>query len=165
MYSWDKAQVVLVGNKCDLSEDRQVVIERGKRLADQLGKNQLTNRVYRGACKIRMLKLSLWMSCMCPIHLMLSRFSRQSLSVPLLSLPAIPLTTTFPNYFTKSLQVVSNKTTSQDCTAGQFELLLLPCFRLAAPNLSFMREATWFGAWKWCFDQRSRSEDVLRPIR
>jgi GTPase SAR1 family protein len=37
MYSWDNAQVVLVGNKCDLEQDRAVTQERGKRLADQLG--------------------------------------------------------------------------------------------------------------------------------
>ncbi len=37
MYSWDNAQVVLVGNKCDLEQDRVVTQERGKRLADQLG--------------------------------------------------------------------------------------------------------------------------------
>ncbi|UJR28866.1 hypothetical protein I4U23_010088 [Adineta vaga] len=38
MYSWDNAQVVLVGNKCDLEQDRAVTLERGQRLADQLGK-------------------------------------------------------------------------------------------------------------------------------
>ncbi|CAF0740646.1 unnamed protein product [Adineta steineri] len=38
MYSWDNAQVVLVGNKCDLEQDRAVSLERGQRLADQLGK-------------------------------------------------------------------------------------------------------------------------------
>ncbi|CAF0858648.1 unnamed protein product [Adineta steineri] len=37
MYSWDNAQVVLVGNKCDLDQDRAVTQERGQRLADQLG--------------------------------------------------------------------------------------------------------------------------------
>ena len=37
MHSWDNAQVVLVGNKCDLEQDRAVTYERGKRLADQLG--------------------------------------------------------------------------------------------------------------------------------
>ncbi|UJR28865.1 hypothetical protein I4U23_010088 [Adineta vaga] len=37
MYSWDNAQVVLVGNKCDLEQDRAVTLERGQRLADQLG--------------------------------------------------------------------------------------------------------------------------------
>jgi hypothetical protein len=38
MYSWDNAQVVLVGNKSDLEEERVISIERGKRLADQLGR-------------------------------------------------------------------------------------------------------------------------------
>lgn len=37
MYSWDNAQVVLVGNKSDLEHDRAVTQERGQRLADQLG--------------------------------------------------------------------------------------------------------------------------------
>ena len=37
-YSWDNAQVVLVGNKCDLEDERVVSAERGKQLADQLGK-------------------------------------------------------------------------------------------------------------------------------
>ncbi|VDI56690.1 Ras-related protein Rab-3C [Mytilus galloprovincialis] len=36
-YSWDNAQVVLVGNKCDLEDERVVSMERGKQLADQLG--------------------------------------------------------------------------------------------------------------------------------
>ena len=38
MYSWDNAQVVLVGNKSDLEDERVISIERGKRLADQLGR-------------------------------------------------------------------------------------------------------------------------------
>ena len=42
MYSWDNAQVVLVGNKSDLEEDRVISSERGKRLADQLGKECVT---------------------------------------------------------------------------------------------------------------------------
>ena len=41
MYSWDNAQVVLVGNKCDLEQERAVTQERGTRLADQLGKTSL----------------------------------------------------------------------------------------------------------------------------
>jgi GTPase SAR1 family protein len=45
MYSWDNAQVVLVGNKCDLEQDRAVTQERGKRLADQMGKFCLLNIV------------------------------------------------------------------------------------------------------------------------
>ena len=36
-YSWDNAQVILVGNKCDCDEERVVSTERGKQLADQLG--------------------------------------------------------------------------------------------------------------------------------
>lgn len=37
MYSWDNAQVVLVGNKMDLEEERVITTERGNRLAEQLG--------------------------------------------------------------------------------------------------------------------------------
>uniref|UniRef100_A0A8D2M3W8 small monomeric GTPase n=1 Tax=Zonotrichia albicollis TaxID=44394 RepID=A0A8D2M3W8_ZONAL len=36
-YSWDNAQVILVGNKCDMEDDRIVPVEKGKHLADQLG--------------------------------------------------------------------------------------------------------------------------------
>lgn len=36
-YSWDNAQVILVGNKCDMEEERVISFERGKQLADQLG--------------------------------------------------------------------------------------------------------------------------------
>ncbi|XP_063048246.1 RAB3D, member RAS oncogene family, a [Engraulis encrasicolus] len=36
-YSWDNAQVVLVGNKCDLEDDRLVPTEDGHRLASELG--------------------------------------------------------------------------------------------------------------------------------
>ena len=36
-YSWDNAQVVLVGNKSDMQNDRAVAYERGKRFAEQLG--------------------------------------------------------------------------------------------------------------------------------
>ncbi|XP_042287604.1 RAB3D, member RAS oncogene family, a isoform X1 [Thunnus maccoyii] len=36
-YSWDNAQVVLVGNKLDLEEDRQVPAEAAQRLATELG--------------------------------------------------------------------------------------------------------------------------------
>lgn len=39
-YSWDNAQVVLVGNKCDMEDERVVSYERGKQLADQLGNYQ-----------------------------------------------------------------------------------------------------------------------------
>ena len=40
MYSWDNAQVVLVGNKTDLEEERVISTERGRRLAEQLGSYQ-----------------------------------------------------------------------------------------------------------------------------
>ncbi|XP_076814644.1 ras-related protein Rab-3-like isoform X2 [Clavelina lepadiformis] len=37
-YSWDNAQVIMVGNKCDMNdEDRTVETEQGQKLADQLG--------------------------------------------------------------------------------------------------------------------------------
>lgn len=36
-YSWDNAQVILVGNKCDMDDERVISFERGKQLADQLG--------------------------------------------------------------------------------------------------------------------------------
>lgn len=36
-YSWDNSQVVLVGNKCDMDDERVVSYERGRQLADQLG--------------------------------------------------------------------------------------------------------------------------------
>lgn len=38
-YSWDNAQVIMVGNKCDMDEERVVPPEKGKHLADQLGKD------------------------------------------------------------------------------------------------------------------------------
>ena len=41
MYSWDNAQVVLVGNKSDLDDERLISYERGRRLADQLGKKRI----------------------------------------------------------------------------------------------------------------------------
>ncbi|XP_016055300.1 PREDICTED: ras-related protein Rab-3C [Miniopterus natalensis] len=36
-YSWDNAQVILVGNKCDMEDERVVSSERGQRLGEQLG--------------------------------------------------------------------------------------------------------------------------------
>ncbi|KAF6728672.1 Ras-related protein Rab-3C [Oryzias melastigma] len=36
-YSWDNAQVIMVGNKCDMEEERVIPPEKGKHLADQLG--------------------------------------------------------------------------------------------------------------------------------
>nr|XP_057930498.1 ras-related protein Rab-3D-like isoform X2 [Doryrhamphus excisus] len=40
-YSWDNAQVVLVGNKLDLEEDRQVPTEEAERLAKELAKSKV----------------------------------------------------------------------------------------------------------------------------
>lgn len=37
-YSWDNAQVVLAGNKCDMEEERVVSVDSGRLLAEQLGK-------------------------------------------------------------------------------------------------------------------------------
>ena len=37
-YSWDSAQVLLVGNKCDMESERVVSSQRGEELARQLGK-------------------------------------------------------------------------------------------------------------------------------
>ncbi|KAK0395505.1 hypothetical protein QR680_001314 [Steinernema hermaphroditum] len=36
-YSWENAQVVLVGNKCDMEDERVISLDRGRQLADQLG--------------------------------------------------------------------------------------------------------------------------------
>lgn len=36
-YSWDNAQVVLVGNKCDMEDERVVASQRGRQLSEQLG--------------------------------------------------------------------------------------------------------------------------------
>uniref|UniRef100_A0A4W5JEX4 Ras-related protein Rab-3 n=1 Tax=Hucho hucho TaxID=62062 RepID=A0A4W5JEX4_9TELE len=36
-YSWDNAQVILVGNKCELEDDRLVPTEDSQRLAEDLG--------------------------------------------------------------------------------------------------------------------------------
>lgn len=41
MYSWDNAQVVLVGNKTDLEDERVISTERGRRLAEQLGMHHI----------------------------------------------------------------------------------------------------------------------------
>nr|XP_055095437.1 ras-related protein Rab-3D isoform X1 [Symphalangus syndactylus]XP_055095438.1 ras-related protein Rab-3D isoform X1 [Symphalangus syndactylus] len=40
-YSWDNAQVILVGNKCDLEDERVVPAEDGRRLADDLGSHSV----------------------------------------------------------------------------------------------------------------------------
>lgn len=39
-YSWDNAQVILVGNKCDMEDERIISTERGRHLGEQLGKTQ-----------------------------------------------------------------------------------------------------------------------------
>ncbi|KAA8587684.1 hypothetical protein FQN60_016546 [Etheostoma spectabile] len=36
-YSWDNAQVLLVGNKCDMEDERLVASDRGRQLSEQLG--------------------------------------------------------------------------------------------------------------------------------
>uniref|UniRef100_A0A3Q2P7Y8 small monomeric GTPase n=1 Tax=Fundulus heteroclitus TaxID=8078 RepID=A0A3Q2P7Y8_FUNHE len=36
-YSWDNAQVILVGNKCDLEDERVIATEDGQRLSEELG--------------------------------------------------------------------------------------------------------------------------------
>ena len=38
-YSWDNAQVIMVGNKCDLEDDRLVPTEDSQRLAEELGED------------------------------------------------------------------------------------------------------------------------------
>lgn len=38
-YSWDNAQVVLAGNKCDMEEERVVSVDSGRMLAEQLGED------------------------------------------------------------------------------------------------------------------------------
>lgn len=40
-YSWDNAQVILVGNKCDMEDERVISTERGQHLGEQLGKKQM----------------------------------------------------------------------------------------------------------------------------
>ncbi|KAI3369134.1 hypothetical protein L3Q82_026100 [Scortum barcoo] len=42
-YSWDNAQVIMVGNKCDMDEERVVPPEKGKHLADQLGETNFSS--------------------------------------------------------------------------------------------------------------------------
>lgn len=39
-YSWDNAQVILVGNKCDLEDDRLIPTEDSQRLAHELGERK-----------------------------------------------------------------------------------------------------------------------------
>ena len=57
-YSWDNAQVILVGNKSDMEDERVISYERGKQLADSLGlqffetsaKENINVRVRKGEC-------------------------------------------------------------------------------------------------------------------
>lgn len=46
-YSWDDAQVILVGNKCDMEDERVVSTERGRHLGEQLGKGTSARRGLR----------------------------------------------------------------------------------------------------------------------
>ncbi len=57
-YSWDNAQVILVGNKCDLEDDRLVSREDGQRLANELGMLQDNKKQHSHtqACKWRFQK-------------------------------------------------------------------------------------------------------------
>lgn len=48
-YSWGNAQVVLVGNKVDLEEERQVPTEDAQRLATELGQHAHTYAYYIAA--------------------------------------------------------------------------------------------------------------------
>ncbi|CAF94102.1 unnamed protein product [Tetraodon nigroviridis] len=43
-YSWDNAQVIMVGNKCDMAEERVIPPEKGKHLADQLERRKVAPR-------------------------------------------------------------------------------------------------------------------------
>lgn len=45
-YSWDNAQVLLVGNKCDMDDERVVNGDRGRQLADHLGELTHTSTRY-----------------------------------------------------------------------------------------------------------------------
>lgn len=64
MYSWDNAQVVLVGNKCDLEEERAVTQERGKRLADQLGKTSFCRSSSSSSSSFVFQRLLLMLFCL-----------------------------------------------------------------------------------------------------
>ena len=37
-HSWEKTPVMLIGNKCDMANERVVRMDEGKKLADELGK-------------------------------------------------------------------------------------------------------------------------------
>ena len=45
-YSWDNAQVIMVGNKCDLEDDRIVPTEDSQRLAEELGEDASVDTIY-----------------------------------------------------------------------------------------------------------------------
>lgn len=45
-YSWDNAQVVLAGNKCDMEEERVVSVDNGRLLAEQLGEAFCCRRAF-----------------------------------------------------------------------------------------------------------------------
>lgn len=42
-YSWDNAQVLLVGNKCDMEDERVVSGDRGRQLSEHLGEFMALN--------------------------------------------------------------------------------------------------------------------------
>jgi Ras-related protein Rab-3C len=37
-HSWEKTPVILIGNKCDMVNERVVQLQEGKKLADDIGK-------------------------------------------------------------------------------------------------------------------------------
>lgn len=51
-YSWDNAQVILVGNKCDLEDERLVATEDGQRLANELGEFHTPTEMKRASKRI-----------------------------------------------------------------------------------------------------------------
>lgn len=46
-YSWDNAQVILVGNKCDMEDERVISAERGQHLGEQLGKKHIIKLILK----------------------------------------------------------------------------------------------------------------------
>lgn len=61
-YSWDNAQVILVGNKCDLEDERVIATEDGQRLAEELGNYRSSTLLFisRALCysrRIRVVKM------------------------------------------------------------------------------------------------------------
>lgn len=50
-YSWDNAQVLLVGNKCDMEDERVVSADRGRQLSEHLGEfHNFTSLIYCCSC-------------------------------------------------------------------------------------------------------------------